>query len=49
VECGVRSLVCVECRVWWSLSSLECGVWSAVCVDGVRSLECKVLSVESGV
>ena len=34
MECGVRSVVCVECRVWWSL---ECGVWSAVC--GVRSEE----------
>ena len=37
VECGVRSVVCVECRVGWSLWSLECGVWSAVC--GVRSVE----------
>ena len=37
MECGVRSVVCVECRVWWSLWSLECGVWSAVC--GVRSEE----------
>ena len=22
-ECGVRSVVCVECKVWWSV---ECGV-----------------------
>ena len=29
MECGVRSVVCVECRVWWSV---ECGVlWSVKC------------------
>ena len=27
-ECGVRSVVCVECKVWWSV---ECGVWCGVC------------------
>ena len=28
VECGVRSVVRVECRVWWSV---ECGVESVEC------------------
>ena len=28
MECGVRSVVCVGCRVCWSV---ECGVWSVVC------------------
>jgi len=37
VECGVRSVVCVEYRVWWSVEcrgvlwSGECGVWSVKC------------------
>ena len=35
MEYGVRSVVCVECRMWWSVA---CGVWSVVCV--VRSEEC---------
>ena len=45
-ECGVRSVVCVECGGVWSF--VECGVWSVV--RGVRSVvcvECRVLwSVE---
>ena len=41
VEYGVRSVVFVECRMWWSVAY---GVWSVV--SGVRSVECKVLSVE---
>ena len=40
----MRSVVCVECRVWWSV---ECGVSSVVC--GVRRVECKVWSVECAV
>ena len=28
VECGVRSVVCVECRVWWGV---EGEVWSGEC------------------
>ena len=52
VECGVRSVVCVECRVWWSVEccgvwSVECGVWSGV--RGVSSVEYKVWSVECAV
>ena len=38
VECGVRSVVCVECRVWWSVEC--CGVWS---------VECSAWSEECGV
>ena len=38
VECGVRSVVCVESRVWWSVGC--CGVWSVEC--GVYSVECGV-------
>ena len=26
LEYGVRSVVCVECRMWWSVA---CEVWSA--------------------
>ena len=44
MECGVRSVVCVKCRVWWSLWSLECGVRSVKCK--VWSVECKVWSVK---
>ena len=28
MEYGVRSVVCVECRMWWSVA---CGVWSMEC------------------
>ena len=44
MECGVRSVVCVECRVWWSV---ECGVWSVEC--SAWSVECGVWSVKCGV
>ena len=27
MEYGVRSVVCVECRMWWSVA---CEVWSVV-------------------
>jgi len=40
---GVRNVVCVECRVWWSVvecGEFQCGVWSVVC--RVRSEECGV-------
>ena len=41
VECGVRSVVCVECRVWWGVEC--CGVRSVVCVEcRVSSVECRV-------
>ena len=35
VECGVRSVVCVECGGVWIV--VECGAWS---------VECSVWSVE---
>ena len=53
MECGVRSVVCVECRVWWSVAckvwSEECKVWSVECAVGkVWSVKCRVWRVELG-
>ena len=44
VECGVRSVVCAECR---GVKKVKCKVWSVKC--RVWGVECGVESVECGV
>ena len=57
MECGVRSVVCVECGGVWSVKCgagsvlvecVKCRVWSVECRVKCRvwSVECRVSSVE---